>query len=305
MTLVHQSQQLARDWRHVLSVCSPRPGLVFGQVLLGIALTGVSLSMSTPNVGAEDPAQAETTEAHRAQRLKLMQRHAADYELHEAADEKQRLILQEKPVLRWSNPVRETDDGAMFLWTTESGLPAAILSIYTHEEKFIDHEFQSIAPAPTVAQYRGAPVWRPEKAGMSFRALPGSPPAPAELAALRLSQMRKMLGDFSASMGRDWWRNELRMLRQPIYRYGDERGDVLDGAVFDFGQGTDPELLVTIEACRDGISKPNYWRYAPARLNMGTLELKHNDSIVWSIEDWNHRLDPAATYITFVHRLNP
>jgi hypothetical protein len=201
--------------------------------------------------------------------------------------------------------VRDADDGAVFVWTTESGSPAAVLSIYTHEEIFIDHEFQSLALTPMVAEYLGAPVWRPANAGMSFRPLPGSPPAPAETAASRLSQMRQILGDFSASMGREQLRNELRMLRQPIYRYGDERGEVLDGGVFAFGHGTDPELLVTIEACRDGMSEPNYWRYAPARLNMGTLELKHNDTVVWSIEDWNHRLDPAATYITFVHRLNP
>jgi hypothetical protein len=251
-------------------------------------------------LSAEDPKKTER-ERDREDRLRTMQQHAADYRLSVSGEQEEVLVLQKKPVLRWSNPLRETDDGAVFLWTMSNGRPAAALSIYTHEQVFIDHEFQSLALVPIVAERGQIPVWRPAKAGMEFREMPGAVEV-EETSALRLSQMRKMLGEFSASMGRERWRHELRLLRQPLYRYGDEGSDILDGAVFAFCQGTDPELLVAVEVRAD-MEGSRTWHYAPARFNMGSLELKHDGKPVWTVDDWNRVPDPTEPYITFVHRV--
>ena len=45
-------------------------------------------------------------------------------------------------------------------------------------------------------------------------------------------------------------REELRLLPQPVYRYESEDPEVQDGGVFAFVQGTDPEVLLLLEAVR-------------------------------------------------------
>jgi hypothetical protein len=284
----------------------------------GVTLAAALFSGTFAPIRAEEPFakrdnatqsdDATAREKARAARLERMQRVAADYDLLEASDtprdaqKDKQCELQKTPVLRWSNPLRETDDGTVFLWKTAAGRPAAILSIYTHEEVNIDHEFQSLALTALAAKYRGNTVWQPARAGIEFQPAPGRPEPPAKTAASRLSQMRKLLGGFSASMGRDQWRHELRLLPQPFYRYGDKEGEVVDGAVFAFAQGTDPELLILVEARRRK-GEPATWQYAPARLNMGNVELKHRDAVVWMIDAWDRRVDPAAPYVTFVHKV--
>ena len=79
--------------------------------------------------------------------------------------------------------------------------------------------------------------------------------------------MRELTRDFSASIGRKVYRHELRLLTQPLYRYEHKEGQVLDGALFAFAEGTDPELLLLVEA-RQRKDQPAEWQYAPARMNM-------------------------------------
>jgi hypothetical protein len=43
---------------------------------------------------------------------------------------------------------------------------------------------------------------------------------------------------------------ELRLLSQPLYRYESTLPEVVDGALFTFVTGTDPELMLVIEARR-------------------------------------------------------
>jgi hypothetical protein len=53
-------------------------------------------------------------------------------------------------------------------------------------------------------------------------------------------------------------------LSTPLYRYEKPPGDVLEGAVFAFVLGTDPELLLVLEARRD--EGATVWQYALARM---------------------------------------
>lgn len=244
----------------------------------------------------------QSHDSDRSERMERMLRTASDYELFVGANREKKLKRRKEAILRWSNPLRATDDGAVFLWTSV-GRPAAMLSIYTYGENNVGHEFQSLAVGPLVATYHESEVWSPERGGIEFQPVPASP-VPAATAALRLSQMRSLLRDFSAAVGRDQRRHELRLMTQPLYRYGDREGEVLDGGVFAFAQGTDPEMLVLLEARRNH-EKPATWHFAAARMNMGNLELKHRDIIVWTIDDWNRKRDPREPYITFDHKLDP
>jgi hypothetical protein len=69
----------------------------------------------------------------------------------------------------------------------------------------------------------------------------------------------------------------LRPLATPLYRYP-TRGAVLDGALFAFVVGTDPELLLLIEAQDDR------WRYAVARMNRDALQVALDEQAVETYE---------------------
>ena len=51
----------------------------------------------------------------------------------------------------------------------------------------------------------------------------------------------------------------MRLLAQPIYRYENTKGDLIDGGLFVFVLGTDPEAFLLIEARRPQSGAPE-WR---------------------------------------------
>jgi hypothetical protein len=97
--------------------------------------------------------------------------------------------------------------------------------------------------------------------------------------------MRALTKDFSAStqdhQERRW---ELRMLPQPLYRYQSTDPDVLDGALFAFvtSAGTDPEVLVVIEARKQSGADPFTWQFAIARFTDTQLWVRHKGKEVFS-----------------------
>ena len=74
---------------------------------------------------------------------------------------------------------------------------------------------------------------------------------------------------------------DLRLLPQPAYRYAEE-GKIVDGAVFIFAHGTNPECCVLLEAYQDG--KGSRYRYAVAPMSIYKLEARYKDAPVWSVE---------------------
>ena len=289
--------------------------------LMALVMLGALLPTTSPTMAqdkAAPPADATATEKakldkERAQRLEQMTAAAENYQLWRGRDDEQPLVRVERPVLRWSNPLRAAADGAVFLWADAKGerRPAAAMCIYGNGEDGEDHEWQSLATGPLRAAYRGAAVWRPQTAGLEFRAVPGAAEA-AATPARRLAQMHALLRDFSATAGRETGQHELRLLTHPIYRYGDGEAELIDGAVFAFAQATDPEILLLLEARREsdvgkenaaGLenAKPAAWRWAAARMSMVPLDLKYRDAVVWSV-DWHYGSDERQPRITFTRK---
>ena len=121
----------------------------------------------------------------------------------------------------------------------------------------------SLSDSKLVARHNNQTFWQTEKPGLEFNRFPDAP-EPADSAAKRLVQMKDLARRFKcrlSDINRD--SEELRLLPRPLYRYKTERQDLADGALFAFVQGTDPEVVVVIEAARhDGASD---WRYAVTR----------------------------------------
>src|SRR5262245_19029676 len=183
-------------------------------------------------------------------------------------------------VMRWFN-----DDGwsgDVFVWT-RAARPEVIGCILSgpagNGSRQVYQEFHLLAEQPVApALLPNGRRWAPSD-GLRPRLIDGAP-KPAKSAALRLSQMRELVRNFTADMEADGkW--ELRLLPQPLIRYQPDEGPVVDGALFTFvwSKGTDPEMIVLVELRKtaDGMA----WHYAPVRFSSRELWLKYHDTEVW------------------------
>lgn len=207
---------------------------------------------------------------------------------------------QELELLRWSNPLRTTSAGTMFVWT-DRGRPVAIASMYRYGEEpatKVDHEFVSLSDAGLRADYAGQVVWAPREAGVRWTPVEKSP-APAPARTSRLTQMRLIANRFEGTLTKnDGDRERLRLLTQPIYRYPESTSR--DGAIFSLAQATDPEILLLIES--DPSATPPVYRYAVARMSSMALSLNYDGKTVWEIEKWPWgSTEPDQPYLTRIN----
>ena len=220
------------------------------------------------------------------------------------ANERSTTPMTAKVVLRWGNNTRGGAEEGMTVLYLADGCPEAAGCFYPWAGALV-HGLGSLSRGTMLAKRDGAVVWHPEKPGVQFQPIPAAG-APAETPTARLRQMKLMASQFSSTLlgwrGDNSDREVLRMLPQPLYRYESKRSDLLDGAVFAFVQGTDPESLLLIEAFKkdDGFE----WQFAFALRTSGVLEGRHQDKIVWHSDRLTIENDPRLTYISLTRPLN-
>jgi hypothetical protein len=73
---------------------------------------------------------------------------------------------------------------------------------------------------------------------------------------------------------------QLRLLTTPLYRYSANGQGILDGALFAFVQGTNPEVLLLIEA-QGAAPAERIWRYGFARMSSYNLRVRRGEQTVW------------------------
>jgi hypothetical protein len=187
------------------------------------------------------------------------------------------------PCLRWTNPISGVADGIIAVYAHVGGRPAAIGQFFFNETKSWVNEFTILAESDVRILRSGRLFWKPSEYVCKFTDLPRSS-LPAAGSVVRSAQMRAVAADFSAIdyFGPDETKQNLRLLRQPVYRYS-EKGKILDGAIFIFALGTNPECCLLLEAYQEDNKGPRY-RYAVAPMSIYPLEVRYKDSLVWSME---------------------
>jgi hypothetical protein len=236
---------------------------------------------------------------------RLFRKHAADYKIAVQGDDGGDAVLVPEPILQWSQPVRGGADGAVFVWALD-GRPVAIGTFFIwptlEGRQGVTHELHSLSQSPLIANWRDR-RWTPPQDSVVWKPIPDAP-VPAATGEQRLRQMRELSRQFTAeSRDRDDRRWDLRPLARPIFRYGIDRKqdsaatdhEVLDGALFGFVEGTDLEVVLSLQARKT--TTGNRWEYALSRMSDFRLVAKLAETTVWEVELYDHsRPNPRAAY---------
>lgn len=255
-----------------------------GRCLIGLLLGCLASSLLLAEGAGPPDKQAPSEEPKRLN--ERIEQSVHWYDVYPAADSVDRLVPQ--PVLRWRNVARGQEGEAMMVVWPHNGRPAAMTSIYPWNGK-MSHEFDSLSrEAKVIARDKDQVIWSPQTAGVEFKDVPAAP-QPAKTPAERLRQMKSLAERFKATMtgwqGDDADREELRLLPRPLYRYelakAEQRDpNLLDGALFAYVQGTDPEVVLLLEAI--GTAEKSAWQYAFVRATSGGLEVRLGREVIWT-----------------------
>jgi hypothetical protein len=251
-----------------------------------LALLILMWSISAADCPADEP--AAPTDAMRQRRLELLTSHVDQLQLSIDGRATEALKRGKQPILHWSNPVREyVNDGVTFLYF-DGARPQAVVTVWVRSlesslrQGELWHEFVSLSGQPLTCRRGDRKIWTPKTGGLVDQILEKAPP-PAERPAQRLAQMRDAARRFRAENYKMGSPNELRLMTQPLHRYQDEDAGILDGALFAFVEGNDPEVLVLIEAVAGGDGKESRWRYTAARMTSFQLTLRLDDREIFSV----------------------
>lgn len=257
-----------------------------GSSLLGVGAAALALLLGGRYALSEDqqePMSRETIELSETSRL--IQAELPLWQIAVGADEAA-LKLEPNPILRWTNPATGRIYGEIYVWTA-GGRPETVMSLYKAWQPAwgFAGEFHSLSQTNLIARRDQKVAWKYDRPGFELQEMSDTP-APAENAQRRLRQMRAMAADFSAVLfdrrrNPDGERQALRLLINPAYRYAAPDGEAIDGAIFAFVVGTDPEALLLIEA--RGKSNEARWNYAFARLNCDELAAYYKEREVWRV----------------------
>jgi hypothetical protein len=224
--------------------------------------------------------QAEESKEERAARLEVMKASLAKYDVHSLEQPKVPYRLQVEPVLRFTNPVGVTKDGAIFLWLGEDGRPEAAVQIFLMRSGLWGSDFTTLSKGPLSAEKPQRINWRPKR-GIEYKPVPGAP-KPATSPDQRLRQMKDLVEGFEVSddfREKGW--QALRPMSKPFARFGKAGTSTVDGALFCYALGTDPEAFLMLEAL-DGKDGPA-WNFAFAPQTIYALKASWKGAEVWNV----------------------
>ncbi len=263
-------------------------------------LTLLVLLLLPMSLMARAAAQDAITSAQRAKHLEKMRQVAgsirvlADPQRPESA-----VKLRQEPVLRYADNTRQTYESSLWIWSA-GGRPAAILAVEYYNPmdpkgpRWL-YEIASLSTERIAAELDGNFRWTAEEPGLKLETLPDAPP-PAEKEARRLAQMKELRGRFTAYENATFsGRIELRPLATPLLRYSDAEQELIDGAIFALANGTNPEVLLVLEAQR--VEEKAAWRYALVQMSGEPATVQLDDKEIWKKEG----ADPPAVQASYIN----
>jgi hypothetical protein len=203
--------------------------------------------------------------------------------------------LLKSPVLRCNDPTRDEMDGAVWLWLDGKRPVAALCLLLYANGKW---NYEHIALTDEALTVTGRPTWTwqsPASARTWTKLADGVPDSQRG----RQSAMRAIARRLEASESRRGETFALRLLERPLYTYADAERGIVVGGLFAMSYGTNPELLVQIEARKAG--DKTEWHVACARMSAAEIVVRTDDVVrttekeLWRAEAMKAD-NPRATY---------
>ena len=233
---------------------------------------------------------------------------ARQYRLYVDDSRQRTLALNEVPLFVWTNPRRAGGQvGHLFVWMNGE-FPGAVATFFSfpwagdHTRQRLVHELHSLMQTRLVSANDAATQeWKPTS-GIRFYPLNSRSATPDDLARrrLRIRQLSRLFQAHTIDQQQQRWPLEINS--RELLAYGSEDRT---GAMFAMlgDAGADPELLLLIEAKREG--KDWNWRYAPVRMTDQEIYLSIDRREVWtSIHDeaTTRFYNADHTYFRFLDR---
>jgi hypothetical protein len=239
---------------------------------------------------AEEPASAESAR-EAAEQIKAARSNAATISIQdiESGSEIERV---EDPVLQYTEPVRGSVYGTLWVWG-QKGRPAAVLELIRHgdpnSESCLDWFcFHATTDRPIQLTAKSGQTWTPQASELNFQSLPRAP-VPAQTPVARMGQMKQFVRRFSAHEFYTSGRVELRLLPAAVHRYEDPERGLIDGAIFVMAEGTHPEATLFLEAVQPANQEKPIWQFAIGRSGAAEMAMFYDEKEV-------HRLPPVETF---------
>lgn len=212
----------------------------------------------------------------------------------------------EKPLLFYGDHTRDNDRGSVWGWGRK-GRPLALLELWQNVNDRTKWAFAvcNTSGGKLRATRAGAPWWRENDSAAELKDIPGAL-APSAEAPQRQRQLKLLAQKFT---GHQFWdpnnsRYELRRLERPLYTYRDEAGGVLEGGLFTLANGTNPEIMLFVEARVDPKeSRTAVWQYTVGRLAHAELHLEYDGKEIFNAPRGNRVSGPDKPYwLNFIYK---
>lgn len=249
---------------------------------LCVATVALAMGMALPLAAQEAVSPPEPEANNRV--IEQATTYMEVMELRRASD---RSVIEriERPLLVFGDSARSNSAGTLWAWQ-KAGRPLALLELYRglDAKSRWANAVTLTSPALVTLKTSVGASWEPAQSQFVAQSIDDTP-APEEKGAARLRQMKELARQFTAH---EFWepnnsRFELRLLVQPVLRYSDSAAKVLDGAVFVLAHGTNPEIVLLIEAIQEPTQAAK-WQFAAMRLGSAEMHLERNGKEVWKQE---------------------
>jgi hypothetical protein len=242
-----------------------------------------SWSIRGDDADAPTDAEKQAAQARKERYMNWMRNYAETTTIRLApkgGESEQTAKLVPKPVFRYSDELRQYPDATLWVWTRGTR-PVALQKIEVNNNggQLWMVCFASLSEGLLDVQWPGRRRYSARTPGLTFKPIPKAD-SPAETARARTVQLKALKDRFSARLGID----EMRMMSTPFFEYADPESKLPMGAIFGMSfTGTNPDLLLLIEARRDAENKWR-WEYAPARMTADAVRMRLDDEEVWAEE---------------------
>lgn len=186
-----------------------------------------------------------------------------------------------EPLFRYSDPTRNVLDAT--IWRLgEKGRPKgiAVLEYYTRNGGFWSYEITSTSTQ--VPRNIKGPQWTWDFRDRAFKWTKfQTNMKPSGSKRIRGSQMKQLVRKLRTTETWGGQTYQLRLLPKAIVRYEDPENNVVDGHIFVFAHGTNAELLVLIEAQKEG-DDDAVWKAGFARLGAAQFSVEFDKKPFWN-----------------------